>query len=100
MLDAAAVVEGDNLQRRLAGLQFLAPSATLVMKERTLKCLIGTVAFGAVPGSIMPSPGRVGDAVGAFHPEAVELAVEHGDPSLRWSIQQVPYQPGTIMRTG
>ena len=29
----------------------LAPSATLVMKERTLKRLIGIVAFGAVPGS-------------------------------------------------
>jgi hypothetical protein len=28
-----------------------APSATLVMKERTSKRLIGIVAFGAVPGS-------------------------------------------------
>ena len=29
----------------------LAPSVTLVMKERTVKRLIGIVAFGAVPGS-------------------------------------------------
>ena len=29
----------------------LAPSATLVMNERTVKRLIGIVAFGAVPGS-------------------------------------------------
>jgi hypothetical protein len=52
-LDALAAVEGDPLQRRSARLQFCA-MVTLVMKERTVKRLIGIVAFGAVPGSMHP----------------------------------------------
>ena len=51
-LDALAAVERDALQRGRPGFS-LAPSVTLVMNERTVKRLIGIVAFGAVPGSTL-----------------------------------------------
>ena len=49
----ATVADANNSIVVPPGFSF-APSVTLVMKERTVKRLIGIVAFGAVPGSMHP----------------------------------------------